>query len=150
MSNRIKDAFGQHLTLDGYGAPPERLSNLDLVYEFLEQCPDRIRMTKIMPPYVFKYFGKKPEDWGVSGFVLIAESHISVHTFPERGYLSLDIFSCKDFDYQQAVTYAAKLFGVNRHEHHLLDRGLEFGRNPAPALAQVTKERRAFCGGGGG
>ena len=55
-------------------------------------------MTKIMPPYVFRYdTGKKPEDWGISGFVLIAESHISIHTFPDKNYLSLDIFSCKEY-----------------------------------------------------
>lgn len=79
------NAFGLHLTLDGYGGSQERLANLDLIYEFLEHCPDLIHMTKIMPPYVFKYHAKVPEDWGVSGFVLIAESHISIHTFPERG-----------------------------------------------------------------
>ena len=48
--------------------------------------------SKIMPPYVFRYHGEVPEDWGVSGVVLIAESHISIHTFPDKGYLSLDIF----------------------------------------------------------
>ena len=87
--------FGLHLTLDGYECSYERLTNLDAIYEFLDTCPDMIHMTKIMPPYVFKYHGKVPDDWGLSGFVLIAESHISIHTFPERNYLSLDIFSCK-------------------------------------------------------
>ena len=105
------------------------LTNLDLIYQFLDHCPDMIHMTKIMPPYVFKYHGKVPEDWGLSGFVLIAESHISVHTFPERGYLSLDIFSCKEFDHDQAVAYASELFGITRHEKNLLDRGLEFPRD---------------------
>jgi S-adenosylmethionine decarboxylase len=139
-------AFGQHLTLDGYGCGYEQLTNLDLIYQFLDQCPDLIHMTKIMPPYVFKYHGKVPEDWGLSGFVLIAESHISIHTFPERGYLSLDIFSCKEFDHDQAVAYAADLFGITRFEKNLLDRGLEFPRDVGVVEHHMRQERRQLRG----
>ncbi len=103
-------------------------------------------MTKIMPPYVFKYHGKVPEDWGVSGFVLIAESHISIHTFPDRAYLSLDIFSCKDFDYQQAVAYVTELFGISRHEINLLDRGLEFPKEVKSVANYMRQERSQMRG----
>ncbi len=144
--NKPALGFGLHLTLDGYGCNPERLADLDNIYEFLEHCPDLIQMTKIMPPYVFKYHGKVPEDWGVSGFVLIAESHISIHTFPERAYLSLDIFSCKGFDYGQAVDYATELFGITRHEHNLLDRGLEFPRNVRVVENFLRQERKQMRG----
>ena len=139
-------AFGQHLTLDGYGCGYDKLTNLDLIYQFLDQCPDLIHMTKIMPPYVFKYHGKVPEDWGLSGFVLIAESHISIHTFPDRAYLSLDIFSCKDFDYQQAVDYVTDLFGITRHELNLLDRGLEFPRSIRAVEGILRQERDQMRG----
>lgn len=139
-------AFGLHLTLDGYEGSQEQLANLDTIYEFLEHCPDLIHMTKIMPPYVFKYHGKVPEDWGVSGFVLIAESHISIHTFPDRAYLSLDIFSCKDFDYQQAVAYVTELFGITRHEINLLDRGLEFPKEVKTVANFMRQERRQMRG----
>ena len=139
-------AFGLHLTLDGYEASQEQLANLDTIYEFLEHCPDLIHMTKIMPPYVFKYHGKVPEDWGVSGFVLIAESHISIHTFPDRAYLSLDIFSCKDFDYQQAVAYVTELFSIGRHEINLLDRGLEFPKEVKSVANFMRQERSQMRG----
>jgi S-adenosylmethionine decarboxylase len=46
---------------------------------------------------VFRYSGTKPEDWGVTGLVFIAESHISLHTFVERSFINIDVFSCKDF-----------------------------------------------------
>jgi S-adenosylmethionine decarboxylase len=138
--------FGMHMTLDGYGSSHEQLANLDAIYEFLEHCPDVIQMTKIMPPYVFKYRGKVPEDWGVSGFVLIAESHISIHTFPERSFLSLDIFSCKNFDYQKAVAYVTKLFRISRHELNLLDRGLEFPREVRTVERFLRQERKQMRG----
>jgi S-adenosylmethionine decarboxylase len=99
-----------------------------------------------MPPYVFKYHGKVPEDWGVSGFVLIAESHISIHTFPERGYLSLDIFSCKEFDHKQAVDYVTERFGIEKCETNVLDRGLEFPREIRTVENLLRQERKAMRG----
>ncbi len=122
----IEYGFGQHLMMDGYGCDREKLMNLDWIYNFLSRYPEQINMTKIMPPYVFKYSGQVPEDWGISGFVLIAESHISIHTFPEKLYLSLDIFSCKSFDSQAAIEHIKNLFDIKKVEIKLLDRGLEF------------------------
>jgi S-adenosylmethionine decarboxylase len=59
---KFEMGFGQHLMLDGYGCPYDNLTDLDRIYEFLNQCPDLIHMTKIMPPYAFKYSGKVPQD----------------------------------------------------------------------------------------
>ncbi|MGB9712448.1 MAG: adenosylmethionine decarboxylase [Dissulfurimicrobium sp.] len=126
MMEDIEYGFGQHLMMDGYGCDQEKLKDLDGIYDFLSRYPEEINMTKIMPPYVFKYSGLIPEDWGISGFVLIAESHISIHTFPEKLYLSLDIFSCKAFDTQGAIKYITNLFDIKKVEIKLLDRGLEF------------------------
>jgi S-adenosylmethionine decarboxylase len=134
--------FGQHLMLDGYGCPYKNLTDLDRIYEFLNQCPDLIHMTKIMPPYAFKYSGKVPQDWGLSGFVLIAESHISIHTFPEKGYLSIDVFSCKDFDVQTAVDFATKVFGIETQEIKIVDRGLEFPRDLGTVTRFMKDERK--------
>ncbi len=144
--NNCALGYGLHLTLDGYGCSQEQLANLDVVYEFLDRCPEVIQMTKIMPPYVFKYHAPNPEDWGISGFVLIAESHISIHTYPEKRYLSLDIFSCKHFDHQKALTYVTELFGITRHELHLLDRGLEFPRNVKMVERLLREERKQTRG----
>ncbi|NDY41719.1 adenosylmethionine decarboxylase [Dissulfurirhabdus thermomarina] len=122
----IEYGFGQHLMLDGYGCNPKKLKDINGIYDFLSRYPDEIHMTKIMPPYVFKYSGQVPEDWGISGFVLIAESHISIHTFPEKMYLSLDIFSCKPFDAQAAIDHIKEIFEIEKVEIKILDRGHEF------------------------
>ncbi|NPA95911.1 MAG: adenosylmethionine decarboxylase [Thermodesulfobacteria bacterium] len=123
---KIEYGFGQHLMLDGYGCDREKLMDLNGIYDFLSRYPDEINMTKIMPPYVFKYSGKVPEDWGISGFVLIAESHISIHTFPDKLYLSLDIFSCKQFDADLAIKHIKEIFSIEKLEIKLLSRGQEF------------------------
>ncbi len=137
--------FGPHLMLDGYGCDKERLQDLDLIYRILDELPARIGMTKIMPPYVFKYRGLKPEDWGLSGFVLIAESHISIHTFPEKSFVSVDIFSSKTFDLEFAGSYFKEAFGMKKVECNVLDRGTEFPKdlNGASRLARAERRRAA-------
>ena len=134
--------FGPHLMLDGYGCDKKKLQDLNLIYRILDELPTRIGMTKIMPPYVFKYSGVKPEDWGLSGFVLIAESHISIHTFPEKNFVSADIFSCKTFDFGFAGEYLKDAFGMEKVECNVLDRGTEFPKDLNGAAGMVRAERR--------
>ncbi len=134
--------FGQQLVLDGYGADQGKLQDMELIYRFLDEYPAQMGMTKIMPPYVFKYKGLKPEDWGISGIVLIAESHISIHTFPDKQYLSCDFFSCKHFNTQEAADYIIQLFGVQKFENQVLDRGREFPKNIELAGGIIGNDRQ--------
>ena len=115
-----------HLIIDGYGANRKMLESEDMIYDLLDRYPSQIGMTKVAPPQVFKYIGSKPDDWGISGFVLIAESHISIHTFPERCYVNIDIFSCKDFDSEYAIQELKAIFEFNEIQNYLLNRGLEY------------------------
>ncbi len=138
--------FGQHLMLDGYGCNREKLADMELLYNFLDTYPSEMKMTKVIPPYVFSCEGKKPENWGYSGFVIIAESHISIHTFPEKNYLSLDIFSCKAFDIQKAIKHVVELFEIKEKEIRVLDRGAEFPHNFIYAAKIASIERAAVSG----
>ena len=129
-----------HLAIDGYGAPPEKLRDTDLVYRFLDECPHAIGMTKIIPPQVYTYHGKTPEDWGVSGFVIIAESHISVHTFPDRQYVNIDIFSCKDFDATSSLEVAKRTFALPEVKVFTLERGIDYA-TPREGYNGMVRER---------
>ena len=113
-----------HLAIDGYGASPEKLEDTDTVYRFLDEFPDAIGMNKIVPPQVYTYHGKTPEDWGVSGFVIIAESHISVHTWPEIDYAAFDIFTCGACTPEGAVEHLRRELGADRFEVRKIRRGL--------------------------
>ncbi|OLD78047.1 hypothetical protein AUF62_03320, partial [archaeon 13_1_20CM_52_20] len=98
------EMFGPHLTLDLSECNSEKLSDLSYIYDLLDELPDVIDMHKITAPYVFVYKPKgNPTEWGISGFVIIAESHISIHTFPDNKHAFMDIFSCKQFDIHKAV-----------------------------------------------
>jgi S-adenosylmethionine decarboxylase len=130
-----------HLVIDGFGADETKLQDLALVFDLLDNYPGAIGMTKIMPPYVFRYTGVKPEDWGVSGVVLIAESHISIHTFPDKNYINIDVFSCKAFDAELAVQFMKDKFGITDANAHVLERGLEYPHEIQRASELVRMER---------
>jgi S-adenosylmethionine decarboxylase len=139
--------FGPHLVFDGYGCPAGRLGDLDALYGLLESLPGRIRMTKIMPPYVFRHGVPGQPSEGVSGFVLIAESHISVHTFPARRFVNADIFSCENFDVEDALLALREAFAPRRVDWKLLDRGREFPKHIGPARVIVERDRRLVASG---
>lgn len=114
-----------HLIIDGYGNNPHILQDEDFLYKLLDSYPSQIGMTKISSPFVFRYAGGNPEDWGITGIVFIAESHISVHTFVERRYVNIDVFSCKDFDAERTVQDLKDKFQLIRFRSRLINRDLK-------------------------
>lgn len=124
----MKDSFGPHLTLDLSDCNIDKLKDLDFVFKILNDLPDKIGMTKVTQPHVFHYEGLVPEDKGVTGMVIIAESHISVHTFSEKNYIFVDIFSCKPFDVEFAAKYIIDAFEAKKIEKNIVHRGKDFPR----------------------
>jgi len=114
-----------HVIIDGYGGDPDQLADENVVRVILDRYPEEMGMTKITQPMVLRYTGSKPEDWGVSGYVMIAESHISMHTFPERRLIWADIFSCKDFDAAPVLEDLKRRFGLREMSVQILERNLE-------------------------
>ena len=119
--------FGLHVTIDASGCDKRKLASYSLVYDILNNLPERVGMTKMTLPYVAKWLDKFSKGTpGISGFVMIAESHISIHTFPEQDYAFMDIFSCRNFDTEKAINYLVEAFGAKKYETHVLKRGLDF------------------------
>ena len=115
-----------HLVIDGFGGNSSKMWDDALVRQFLTDYPDALEMTRITEPRVLVYDAPKPEDSGVTGFVIIAESHISIPTFPRKNYVNIDIFSCRPFDHDRALEDVKKLFDLDDIQTWLLDRGLEW------------------------
>jgi S-adenosylmethionine decarboxylase len=131
-----------HVTIDGFGGDREKLASEELVRELLDRYPGEIGMTKISEPHVRTYIGEKPEDWGVSGFVLIAESHITIHTFVEHRQVWVDIFSCKEFDATKAILDIKRAFGLKDITTRLLERGLEYPHEVQASIPLAEQERK--------
>jgi S-adenosylmethionine decarboxylase len=67
---------------------------------------------------------------------MIAESHISIHTFPEHREVSIDVFSCKEFDAVKTADILKEAFDLSEAECVVLRRGLEYERGE-PMLPQT-------------
>lgn len=138
-----------HLVIDGYGGDTAKMWDEDLVRDFLYQYPESLGMTRITEPNVLRYEAPKSEDSGVSGFVIIAESHISIHTFPHKDYINIDIFSCRPFDHERALEDVKDLFALAEVKTWLLNRGLEW-LDERQGLAEAQQQRAALEAGGPG
>lgn len=121
--------FGPHLTLDLNKCNVDKLSDYRFIFNLLNELPEKIGMTKITQPYVFPYNGLVPEDSGITGVVIIAESHISIHTFEQKSYVFIDLFSCKDFDVEFAKNYFINAFESEDVEINVIQRGIRFPRD---------------------
>ncbi|MFU8796853.1 MAG: S-adenosylmethionine decarboxylase, partial [Dehalococcoidia bacterium] len=108
--------------IDGYSSDQAILRDEVFLRAWLESYPARIGMNRISPPYVVRYVGPVMDDWGISGVVFIAESHIGIHTFVERNYVNIDVFSCKDFDSEKAVSDFRDEFRLVKLRSCLIDR----------------------------
>ena len=120
--------FGVHLTIDGYLGSPEKLSDGEHIRAFLDGLPGRIGMHKIADPMLVEVGKLSDKDsGGFSGFVLIAESHISVHTFPLRGFISADVYTCQNvLDVTRICDYFAEAFDLGDIETNVVTRGTRY------------------------
>ena len=134
--------FGPHLIIDGSKCDTAKLGDRLLIERILTEYPTAIGMTRIGGPYMFEYQAPDPAYSGVSGLVVIAESHIAIHTFPALDYFTMDIFSCKNFDHEVAIDYIREALGVREMDRMLVQRGLSF-RGPHHGPLGATDELMA-------
>ncbi len=126
----IKKGYGPHLMLDLNDCDPAVLDSLEACFKLLNELPPQIGMTKITQPYVFRYEGRFPGDEGITGVVIIAESHISLHTYPQKKFVFVDLFSCKPFNVDKARNYIIDYFKCRSPKWHLKERGEDFPQHP--------------------
>ena len=127
----MNHTFGIHLPLDVENCDAQKLVDNHLIYNLLNNLPAQFSMNKMTLPYVVEWKDKFAGIPGISGFVMIAESHISVHTFPEQRYVFFDIFSCNHFDVKPIINFIKKQFGSNKATSNVIERGKNFERNIA-------------------
>ena len=121
-------AFGPHLTVDLEMVPFEIQSDMLLHYNFLYRLPELIGMTRIELPRVFPYSGMVPEDRGITGICVIAESHLSAHSFECKGWTFVDVFSCKFFKTDICLEFILDTFKPGKYAHRVVQRGIGFPR----------------------
>ena len=135
--------LGPHLMLECFGCSADKLSDPAVITAALDEFPAKIGMKRISPPYVFNCPSEGGVEAGITGVILIEESHISVHTFPAASRAFVDVFSCREFDINSAVSYMIGLFGANDHKAEVFSRGFQFvgelGRSGEALAGEVKR-----------
>jgi S-adenosylmethionine decarboxylase len=120
--------FGEHITIDGYGGDYDRLNDEEAVLSALNELCDLLRMRPLRKAMVVSAPDnhiKDPGGW--SGFVIIAESHMSIHTFPKRRFVSADVYTCQNgLDKDFVIDFFKKKFKLEEVETHFVKRGLKY------------------------
>ncbi|HEV8143898.1 MAG TPA: adenosylmethionine decarboxylase [Methylomirabilota bacterium] len=113
------NALGRHLLLELFDCDLDAINNLQGVKQTLVEAARRAQATIV--DVVFHEFNP----FGISGVVVIAESHLSIHTWPEYRYAAVDIFSCGDvLQPEVAANYLVEQFGAERTSIVEMQRGM--------------------------
>lgn len=120
--------FGEHLMIDAYLGESTKLNDQSLVLTCLHDLPAQLGMQVLAPATVHwaQPNGiKDPGGW--SGIVVIAESHISIHTFPGRRFASIDIYTCRNgLPIQEVENYFCDVFEFKELETNFVIRGRKY------------------------
>ena len=81
-------ALGRHILVEFYDCNPSLLNKADFIEKVMNEAADKAGATIVTSN--FHHFNPH----GVSGVVIIAESHLTIHTWPEYGYAAVDLFTC--------------------------------------------------------
>ncbi|MBI2264761.1 MAG: S-adenosylmethionine decarboxylase proenzyme [Armatimonadetes bacterium] len=113
-------ALGCHIIAELSECRPSVLSNMEQVKQIMIEAAERAN-TQVRAVAFHKF---SPQ--GISGVVVIAESHLSIHTWPEYGYAAIDIYTCgEQADPWKACRYITEQFEAGRVSVTTVDRGIK-------------------------
>jgi len=126
------NALGRHLLVELFDCDPDVINNLEAVKGALIEAAKRAQATIV--DVVFHEFNP----FGISGVVVIAESHLSIHTWPEYRYAAVDIFSCGEaLQPEVAANYLVEQFAAERTSIVEMQRGM-FLNSRMPVVNKAT------------
>ena len=109
--------FGKHYLVEFVGCDPARLKTVETVKgAFLEAA--RLSGATLLGSHFHQF-----TPHGVSAMIFIAESHFSIHTWPEHGYVAFDVLTCGVMEPERAIEYLRVFFKAKSVEKRILSRG---------------------------
>jgi S-adenosylmethionine decarboxylase len=133
--------IGTHCILELYQCEPDSLSNPDTIVNALQEASRRGLST------LLKTVHHRFEPQGVTALALLAESHISIHTWPEHRYAAADVFTCgSQARPRLACAYLVEAFSAGRHKLVEVDRGVGIPFDSGDARTPAAGETGADDG----
>lgn len=112
------EAYGDHYLVDLHGCDASVIGRVEPTQQALVSAAERCGST------IIKYFFHQFSPAGVSGVILIAESHFSVHTWPENSFVAVDIYTSGEVMQPDiAITWLQDAFSADRVEIVRVTRG---------------------------
>ena len=122
--------FGRSLHFDAYGVSSALCADLGFAYNLLDDLTKFLGMHQQAPPFVFFSPAEQyPSKAGISGWVPLIESGISIHTLTLTGFVSIDAYTCGELDVHKTIEWLCERLEPSRIEHHFLLRGTEYYGN---------------------
>jgi len=104
-------AYGYELLLDLYECDEKACDDLNLCYRYLDEVVSHLGMNKQAPPSIFRTDATdRPRQAGLVGWVPLIESSVVIHTMVPDRFITVDIYSCQRFDYEDAAAFTEKFF----------------------------------------
>ena len=130
-----RDALGYHWVMDLRGCPFELLDDLDFVRAKLVEVTDRFGLT------LLNVQSRQFEPQGVTALGFLAESHLSIHTWPEHNYAAVDIFTCgADTQLKAACEFIARALQADEASVVRIRRGIDADEHAGLAVESVQLE----------
>lgn len=124
--------FGRHVAVDTWGVNFEMLNNADFLQAQMVEAAEACGAT------VMSVQSKQFEPQGATVLVLLSESHLSIHTYPERGFAAIDCYTCGEtVDPQLAIDYLVSVLKPEKTYAKKLVRGLGELQVETPDMKQA-------------
>jgi S-adenosylmethionine decarboxylase len=114
-----KEVLGYHILLEFHGCPSHIIKDSSLVESIL------LKAAQVSGVHIVKSFFHRFNPHGLSGVIVISESHFTIHTWPEYSYVAIDFFSCtKDVNLERGIEYLKKKLNPKSVSRIELKRGI--------------------------
>lgn len=133
--------LGRHVLIEFYGCPAEIIEQNKLIEQFMNEAANYSGATIVES--CFHHFNP----YGVSGAVIIAESHLTIHTWPEYGFASVDVYTCGDsVSPWKAAEYLEQKLQAKKTESFEVPRGMadKIRQFAQQEIAEITVKQEQY------
>ena len=114
----MKHVLGKHIIIDAEDCDVEFLNDIKSIKKIIKECAKKNDL------HILKFKFHKFKPIGLSGFAILSESHIAVHTWPEFKFVSIDIFTCgNNMNTEIAAEFIVKKLNGKIRQKYKFNRG---------------------------
>jgi S-adenosylmethionine decarboxylase len=110
MRTTVGVSTGRTYWIDAYACDPARLRDVEALRAVVRRAIAELELHLVGEPVWHRF----PGEGGVTGFAMLSESHLSVHTFPETGFAAFDLYCCRERPRWRWKRVLAEALGARR------------------------------------